>query len=62
MIKPYTDLDIEIVRSAVEDHGITDPVAIVRYARAEKGRWLSEKIIHAMCRDGLFPILQECAA
>lgn len=54
--KPYTERDIEIVRGAIEDRGMTDVVAIVGYARGE-GRWLSSKIIESMCCDGLFPAL-----
>jgi len=55
--KPYAHPDIEIVRSAIDDHGLTDIADIVGHAR-RKGRWLSESIIRAMCHDGLFPVLK----
>jgi hypothetical protein len=54
--KPYTHIDVEIVRDAIEDRGLTDIAAIAVHARG-KGRWLSENIIRAMCQDGLFPAL-----
>jgi|SRR6516162_1447992 len=60
--RPYSAADIEIVRGAIEDRGLTDIAAIVGYARGEKGRFITEKIIRGMHRDGLFPALKESAA
>src|SRR5262249_34906837 len=52
--KPYADIDIKIVRTAIEDRGLKELADIVGYARAEKGRFLTAQIIEAMCSDGLF--------
>jgi hypothetical protein len=51
--KPYAQPDIDTVRIAIEECHLTYIPAVVTYARG-KGRWMSEKIIQAMCRDGLF--------
>jgi hypothetical protein len=51
--KPYAQPDIDTVRIAIEECHLTYIPAVVIYARG-KGRWMSEKIIQAMCRDGLF--------
>jgi hypothetical protein len=52
--KPYAEIDIEVVRGAIEDRGLTRLADIVGYARAEKGRFLTANIIGAMCCDRLF--------
>jgi hypothetical protein len=59
--RPYAEKDIEAVRAAIEDRGLTEIAAIVGYARGQ-GAWVSEKIIQSMCRDGLFPLLKENVA
>jgi Helix-turn-helix domain len=50
----YTQRDIETVRGAIEDGGLTEIADIVRFARAQKQRFLTAFIIGTMCRDGLF--------